>query len=134
MIQLLLPVQDTDLVPTESVPVLANIDHLFAVLDKKLLGDLSLGIRLFEYAPLVTSGHFSRFTRLDDTSAIAYIEAWQNGNSIQRGIVTTIKKLVYACYWREEKTWAAVEFDGPVSDRWGLPSLGNAPLPAEAAS
>ncbi len=133
-IAVLLPTQGTSLVPTESIPVLANIDHLFAGLDAKVLSDLSGATTLFEYGSVLLGGHFSRFTKLDDAGAIAYIDSWQNGNSIQRGIVTTLKKMVYASYWRDEKTWASVDYDGPVSERWGLPSLGNAPLPAEQAS
>lgn len=131
MIQILLPTKGTSLAPADSVPVLANIDHLFSGLDAKVLGDLEGATMLFEHGSLLLGGHFSRFTRLDDADALAYIESWQNGNSLQRGIVTTLKKMVYASYWRDEKTWAPVDYDGPVTERWGLPSLGNAPLPAE---
>ena len=128
---ILLPTKGTTLASVDSVPVLANIDQLFAGLDAKVLGDLEGATLLFERGSLLLGGHFSRFTRLDDADALAYIESWQSGNSLQRGIVTTLKKMIYASYWRDEKTWAPVDYDGPVSDRWGLPSLGNAPLPAE---
>lgn len=131
MIHILLPTQGTALTAADSVPVLANIDHLFAGLDTKVLDDLEVAMMLFEHGSLLLGGHFSRFTRLDDADALTYIESWQNGSSLQRGIVTTLKKMIYASYWRDEKTWAPVEFDGPVTVRWGLPSLGNAPLPAE---
>ncbi|HVL02313.1 MAG TPA: twin-arginine translocation signal domain-containing protein [Dongiaceae bacterium] len=127
----LLPTAGTTLFPVEQTPVLRNLDHLFEGLDEKVRGDLGGAIGLFEYGSLVLGGYFSRFSKLSDTDAVAYIESWQNGNSIQRGIITTLKKLVYASYWREESTWVAVDYDGPVSERWGIPSLGNAPLPAE---
>lgn len=131
LITVLLPVGGTSLTPAESVPVLANIDKLLAGLDEKVRGDLGSGITLFEYGSLLLGGHFSRFSRLDDADAVAYIDSWQSGNSIQRGVAATLKRLVYASYWRDESTWPPVQFDGPVTDRWGLPSLGNAPLPAE---
>lgn len=129
--KVLLPTADTRFAALEQTPVLANIDKLFGQLDAGVRDDLGGAIALFEYGALVMGGHFSRFTRLNDADAIAYIDQWQNGHSLQRGIVTTLKKLVYASYWREQSTWEAVDYDGPVSDRWGLPALGNAPLPAE---
>lgn len=131
LIQILLPTAGTPFASAEKVPVLANINHLFDGLDPKVREDLGGALGLFEYGSLVLGGHFTRFTRLNDADAVAYIESWQSGNDIQRGIVTTLKKLVYASYWRDESTWAAVDYDGPVSVRWGIPSLGNAPLPAE---
>lgn len=134
LIEILLPTKGTALAPAESVPVLANIDKLFAGLDEKVRGDLVGATTLFEYGSLLLGGHFSRFTRLNDADAVTYIDAWQDGNSIQRGVVSTLKKLVYASYWRDENTWAPVQFDGPVTERWGIPSLGNTPLPAEQAS
>lgn len=129
--EVVLPTRGTALAPISDVPVLANIDKLFSGLHPAVLDDLAGAIMLFEYGSLFMGGHFTRFTRLSDADAVAYIDAWQNGNSIQRGVVTTLKKMVYASYWRDEKTWAPVDYDGPVTVRWGLPSLGNAPLPAE---
>jgi len=131
LVDVLLPTQGTAMADTRSVPVLANVDHLLAGLEPKVREDLGAAMMLFEYGSLVLGGHFSRFTRLDDADAIAYIEDWQHGNTIQRGVAATLKRLVYASYWRDEKTWAPVDYDGPVTVRWGLPSLGNAPLPAE---
>ena len=75
--------------------------------------------------------HFSSFIKLDQASAVGYVDRWQSGNELQRGVMTALKKLVYTAYWRDERTWAAVSFDGPVSDKWGLKNLGNAPMPAE---
>ena len=129
--QILLPTEGTSLTSISVIPVLSNINHLFAGLDTKILADLEGATTLFEYGSLVLGGHFSRFTKLNDQDAVAYLEEWQNGNSIQRGIATTLKKMVYASYWRDERTWGPVDYDGPVSVRWGLPSLGNAPLPVE---
>ncbi|RLT97993.1 hypothetical protein [Ketobacter sp.] len=130
--RILLPTDGTSMTPLEQVPVVANLDHLFAMMDEKVRSDLGMVIDVFEHAPLVTGWHFSRFSRLSPTDAVAYIDAWQSGHPMQQGIVTILKKLVYASYWREESTWAPLGFDGPVSEKWGLPSLGEAPLPTPA--
>ena len=132
LISVLLPTTGTAMTAVDQIPVLRNIDHLFSGLHPKVSEDLQGATTLFEYGSVVLGGHFSRFTKLGDDEARAYIEDWQNGNSIQRGVITTLKKMVYASYWRDEKTWVPVDYDGPVSVRWGLPSLGNAPLPTES--
>ena len=129
LVDLLLPQTTNKLTPATQIPVLANINTLFGMLDPSVHNDLSMAIGLFDYGSLVLGGHFRRFGKLDDAAALSYIESWQGGNSIQRGVVSTLKKLVYASYWRDETTWGPLDFDGPVSERWGLPSLGNAPLP-----
>ena len=128
--RILLPTEGTAMAPLESVPVIANLDHLFSLMDAKVRSDLGTVVDLFEHAPLVSGWHFSRFSRLSPTEAVDYIDSWQSGHPIQQGIITVLKKLVYASYWREEVTWKPLEFDGPVSVKWGLPSLGEAPLPA----
>jgi len=125
----LLPTEGTALTPLQQVPVIANLDHLFAQMDPDIRGDLGSAIQLFEHAGLVTGWHFARFTRMPSAEAIAYIDSWHQGIALQQGIVVVLKKLVYAAYWRDESTWSVLQFDGPVSLKWGLPSLGEAPLP-----
>ena len=127
--RILLPTDGTEMVALEKVPVIANLDHLFMSMDAKVRSDLGMVIDLFEHASLITGWYFSRFSRMSPEDAVIYIDAWQSGHPIQQGIITVLKKLVYASYWREEITWAPLEFDGPVSEKWGLPSLGEAPLP-----
>lgn len=127
--QVLLPTEGTKLAPLDSIPVLSNLDDLFASMDSQVRSDLGTAVDLFEHAGLVLGLRFTRFTRMSDQDAVAYIDGWQTGHPMQMGIVTILKKLVYACYWRDEQTWGPVQFDGPVSVKWGLPSLGEAPLP-----
>lgn len=111
------------------IPITANVHHLLSLIDPGVRADLSVAVKLFEYGALVLGWHFTRFSQLTDDDAIAYVDAWQNGNDLQRGIMSALKKLVYTAYWQDERTWGAVAFDGPVSDKWGLKKLGNAPLP-----
>ncbi len=128
----LLPVQGTGLAPREAVPVLANIDAMMALLPAGLRQDVAAGLTLFDHAALVSGWHGKRFVDLDDADATAYFDRWSEGNSIQRALATLVKKFVYVGYWRDPLTWQALQFDGPVSDRWGLASLGNTPLPSES--
>lgn len=132
MSEVLLPTEGTAMTPLASVPVLGNLDSLFGGMPEKVRGDLGMAIDLFEHAGLVMGWHFSRFTRMSDQDAVSYIDSWQSGHPMQQGIITVLKKLIYASYWRDEKTWPPLQFDGPVSEKWGLPSLGEAPLPARA--
>lgn len=116
--------------PAKDIPMLENISHLLGLLPAEIQEDLSTAIQLFQYGSLILGWHLSRFTQLGEAEAVDYVNAWQSGNQLQRGIVSAFKKLVYTAYWQDERTWSAVSFDGPVSDKWGLEKLGNAPLPA----
>lgn len=115
--------------PVANVPMLENINDLLGFVDPGLRGDLSAGIKLFNYGAIILGWHFTTFLDLNAEDALRYVNDWQNGNEIQRGLLSGLKKLIYTAYWRDENTWEAVEFDGPVSDKWGLKSLGNTPMP-----
>lgn len=119
----------TGIYPVENVPMLENINHLLSFVDPGLRSDLSAGIKLFNYGAIILGWHFATFLDLSTEDSTQYVNEWQNGNEIQRGLLAGLKKLIYTAYWRDENTWDAVEFDGPVSDKWGLQSLGNTPMP-----
>lgn len=125
----LLPTNNSELTSVSDVPIVDTLDHVFSYSSEEIRSNLGTAIKLFEYGGWVIGGHFSRFTKLEAEEAVEYIDQWQNGHPIQQGIATILKKLVYASYWQEESTWPPLEFDGPVSDKWGLKSLGEAPLP-----
>lgn len=120
---------DDRIFPVNQIPVEDNVSHLLSLVDPSIREDLSVAIKLFDYGAIVLGWHFSRFTSLDNKTAAEYCDRWQNGNDLQRGIASALKKLVYTAYWQDARTWNAVAFDGPVSDKWGLEKLGNAPLP-----
>lgn len=117
------------LVPASRVDIDRYIQELLALMDPQILKDLDGAATLFEFGSSVLGWHFARFTSLADADVMEYVERWQNGVSMQRAIVTVFKKLLYASYWRDPATWVPLSFDGPVSVKWGLPSLGNAPFP-----
>lgn len=129
--QVLLPVAGSALVPLSQVPVVANIDHMVGLLPAHIRKQVGMGLTLFDNAAVIAGWHGRRFVDLDDAAAVDYFDRWASGNSIQRALSTLVKRFVYIAYWRDPVTWEAVEFDGPVSEKWGLAYLGNAPLPQE---
>ncbi|MCB1836235.1 MAG: hypothetical protein KDH99_01330 [Alcanivoracaceae bacterium] len=130
----LLPVQGTALPAVSDIPVLETIDSMIGMLAPGVRKELAAGLTLFDHGALVSGWHGKRFVDLDDEAVHDYFERWSRGNTIQKALATVVKKFVYVAYWRDPRTWPAIEFDGPVSDRWGIPSLGNTPLPVEPAS
>lgn len=127
--RVLLPTEGRDLPDTETVPVVANVQRTLSLLAPALRQQLSQGLGLFDNAAVFRHGR--RFVDLDDETARDYFDRWGRGLVLQRTLATVIKQLVYSAYWRDERTWPALEFDGPVSDRWGLAYLGNAPMPED---
>jgi hypothetical protein len=110
------------------VPTVKNVDIMVGNMAPTQRDLLALGLWVFEYRPMA-SFKFSRFSRLDDERAHAYVVAMQEGAFFERGLTTTIKALITLNYWRDPRTWDALEYSGPVSERWGVRRLGNAPLP-----
>ena len=130
LISVLLPVEGSILTPPDTVPVIANIDAMLGVMHASTREDVLVLFDLFEYSSIFST-QLSRFSQLDNEDARIHIEACQSSSLfIQRAVVTAMKKFIYIGYWRDEETWAPIEFDGPVSKQWNLPSLGNAPLPS----
>ncbi|WP_232802463.1 hypothetical protein [Alloalcanivorax mobilis] len=125
----LLPTAGSVLTPADRVPVVANVQRTLGFVDAATRKDLAMAFTLFDNAAVFSHG--KRFVDLDEQQARLWFDQWGAGNTLQRTLATVIKQLTYSAYWRHPSTWAAVEFDGPVSERWGLAYLGNAPLPVE---
>lgn len=131
VIPVLLPMAGTRLTSLEEIPVLDNINHTLGLVPAAVRPDLAMGLSLFDNAAVVAGWHGKRLVDLEDEAIVRYFDDWSRGNTIQRALATVVKKLVYISYWRDPASWPPVEFDGPVSEKWGVPDLGNAPLPAE---
>ncbi|MQX54139.1 hypothetical protein [Alcanivorax sediminis] len=125
----LLPVEGTPLVDSEAVPVVANVQTTLSYLDPATRKELGAGLSLFDN--VVVFSHGCRFVDLEDAQARALFDRWGEGSVLQRTLTTVIKQLVYSAYWQEPATWPPTEFDGPVSEKWGLEYLGNAPMPQQ---
>ena len=129
LVDVLLPREGSGLFPSEQVEVVENFDRIVN-LTAYYFGILRHGIRLLDYSPLVT-GYGRRLVDLDDDQLLLLVADWGAGNMIQRAVMGTLRRLLFVSYWRDERTWAPVGYDGPVSDKWGLQSLGYAPMPKE---
>lgn len=129
LMRVTLPVAGTPLAQLDKIPVMKTLDAaLLAGMAPHELEGLKQGIAMFEQSAVQPYGKL--FSQLDDQEAATFCDAW--GDSVepmQRGLVTGLKKLVELAYWANPPTWAALGYDGPVSKRWGLKRLGNAPMP-----
>lgn len=126
-----LPVQGTPFASLDDIPVMQTLDAaLLGGMAPHELQGLKAGVKAFEEGPLKAYG--KPFSKLGDREAAAFCDAWADSSvAMERGLVTALKKLVTLAYWANPPTWAALGYDGPVSQRWGLKSIGNAPLPSE---
>lgn len=113
---------------TSQVPTLKNIDYMVARMSTQTRDLLGLGLWVLEYRPMA-SFKFSRFSKMDTAKASEYVRVLQQGNFVERGLLTSIMSVVGVNYWRDPQTWDGLNYWGPVSTNWGVVPLGNAPLP-----
>lgn len=126
--EVLLPTTGTALLPAGKVPVVANVDAILGALEPSVRQQLAMGLSLFDNAAVL--GHWKRFVDLPDDEARAYVSDWVNSDVMpKRAIGFVVSKLTHTGYWMDERTWPAIEFDGAVTKKWGIPSRGNQPLP-----
>ena len=123
------PTEGTSLKPLSEVPVVDNIEHAFSLMDADVLEQVRIGLKLFDYGSIVIGLHFARFVHLSVEQRVDYIQKWERGRAIQRGISTVLKKLMCYGYWQDIDAGRAIGYQGPVSVAGGIPSLGNAPMP-----
>lgn len=124
----LLPTAGTMLTSAELIPVARHVDAILGALDVDIRKQLAMGFGLFDNAAVFTHG--KRFVDLPVAEAQAYVSDWVNaGNLAKRSIGLVVSKLTHTGYWMDAATWSPIEFDGPVSKKWGIPSRGNQPLP-----
>lgn len=126
--EVLLPTAGTVLFPAGKVPVVTNVDAILGALEPSVRQQLAMGLSLFDNASVL--GHWKRFVDLPDDEARAYVSDWVNSDVMpKRAIGFVVSKLTHTGYWMDERTWPAIEFDGAVTKKWGIPSRGNQPLP-----
>lgn len=116
----------SELPSTTQVPVMENLDHLVGRMNNDTRFLLALGIKTLEYSTLYK---FKRFSSLSNEQATHQVHSWQTGLSLQGGLIVNLKTLLGVAYWRDPRTWQALEYDGPVTAKWGIRRLGNMPLP-----
>ncbi len=125
----LLPTQGTAFFPVDQVPVAQHVDGLLAALDPAIRQQLGTGLSLIDNAAVFRHG--KRLVDLAPAEAQAFVSDWVNsGVLVKRALGGVVSRLVHTGYWMDERTWPAIEFDGAVSAKWGIPARGNQPLPA----
>lgn len=117
-----------DLPSTSEVPVMENLDNLVGRLNSDTRFLLSLGAKTLEFSTLYK---MKRFSSLNNKQALNQIRVWQSATSIQGGLIVSLKTLLGVAYWRDPRTWQALEYDGPVTAKWGIRRLGNMPVPRD---
>lgn len=124
----LLPTEGGRFFPVAEVPVALNVDAILGALEPAVRQQLAMGLGLLDNAAVLRHG--KRLVDLEPEAARAYVNDWVNsGVMAQRAIGLVASKLTHTGYWLDARTWPAIDFDGPVSKKWGIASRGNQPLP-----
>lgn len=122
----MLPTEKYSLPSSTEVPVMQNVDIWVGKLNKRTRLLVTLSAQMIEYGSLY---RFSRFSKMPDAKATRHIHRWQTGNVMERGIASSLKMLLTLGYWQDIRTWPSLQYDGPVTEKWGIRRLGNAPMP-----
>ena len=113
---------------TTEVPVMENLDNMIGRLNSDTRFLLSLGTKTLEFSTLYK---MTRFSSLSNEQALQQVRVWQSGLALQGGLIVSLKTLLGVAYWRDPRTWPALEYDGPVTQKWGIRRLGNMPVPRD---
>lgn len=127
--RVIMPVGDHGYLDTQTIPVIESLDTMVRGMPPFIRERLNLAVTAFDTGSILLSFRFRRFSTLSDEEALKYVDAWHEGTFIQRGAITSLKVLVCVNYWRDQRAAAKIHYDGPVTEKWGVPRLGNQLLP-----
>ncbi|MET4162722.1 hypothetical protein ABIE61_002583 [Marinobacterium sp. MBR-111] len=129
LLRISLPTEGSSLVDPATLPVLPTLENaLLAGMAPHIRQGLRGGIGYFNDGAVKAFG--KTFVQLDDDKAARFCDQWADSDSApQRALAMGLKKLTTLSYWAIPDTWQPLGYDGPVSDKWNLPSLGNTPEP-----
>ena len=129
LMKVMLVTEGTGLVPASEIPVMQTLDAaLLDTMEPHILEGLKGGIAYFNDGPKAKYG--KPFVDLSDKQAATFCDIWADSDEMpHRALAMGLKKLVGLSYWANPPTWAPLGYGGPVTDKWKLESLGNAPLP-----
>jgi len=127
--EVVLPVQSSSLTPWKPAELLGILDAaLLGTMEPHILAGLKGGVAYFNEGPM--KAHGKRFVDLDDATATRFLDTWGDAPEVpHRALAMGLKKLVQLSYWANPGSWAPLGYDGPISKKNGLKSLGNAPMP-----
>ncbi len=113
VVSALLPGAD-DLPPGNELGVAQRVDEELWAASEKQRAQLKQGLQLLEHLPLAY-GRASRFTALDpDDAARLFTELVASDRDSVRQLALALKQLVHLEYYGDERTWAAMRYDGPL--------------------
>lgn len=129
LMEVVLVTEGTDLVPSSDIAVMQTLDAaLLATMAPDILQGLKGGIAFFNDGPKATYG--KPFVELTNAQAAEFCDTWADSDEVShRALTVGLKKLVGLAYWANPPTWEPLGYGGPVTEKWNLESLGNAPLP-----
>ena len=129
LMQVHLASEGTGLIHASDIPVMQTLDAaLLATMEPHILEGLKGGIAYFNNGP--KTDYNKTFVELSDKQAAAFCDTWADSDEVShRALAMGLKKLVSLSYWANPPTWEPLGYDGPVTEKWNLVPLGNAPLP-----
>lgn len=116
------PAADEAHVGAKVVRVAERIDRELAFHTPKMQADLKGALLVMEHGGLL---HLSatRFTRLSPEAQDARIEAMMtSGSELERQVIGNLRLLALFFYYVDERTWAAIHYDGPFQPRKAPPA------------
>lgn len=128
LIVTVLPVERTDLV-FDIDKVMLKLKLILASFPEETGDILQFILPIFDHAAVVIHWNGRPFHSLQRSAAIRYCQSWEQGYMWQVKIMKALKSMIFTAYWSLPETWPAIGYQGPVSDRLQIPSLGVAPQP-----
>lgn len=116
------PAPDQAHVGAQVVRVAERIDRELSFHTPKMQSDLKAALLVMEHGGLL---HLSttRFTRLSPEAQDAHLEAMMTGGSeLERQVIGNLRLLALFFYYVDERTWAAIHYDGPFQPRKAPPA------------
>ncbi|HBS79291.1 MAG: hypothetical protein CMK99_15530 [Pseudomonas sp.] len=129
LLKISLPTDGTSLIDPNTLPVLQTLEGaLLGGMEPHIRQGLRGGIDYFNSGSIEDFG--AEFINLSDEDATLFCDRWAGSDKApNRALSMGLKKLTVLAYWAIPDTWHPLGYDGPVTERWNLVSLGHAPEP-----
>lgn len=94
------------------------LDDFLAHIDAKKARTFGIVLTVFELAAIARHGR--PFSKLAPETRARYVDGWMRSRLAPRRIVyRTLKTLCGTLYYQDARTWAALNYDGPLVGRGG---------------
>lgn len=107
-----------DLPTPDQVEAALHMDALVARLDDASKADLKHLLHAVEHLFPLAAGRATRFTRLDGAGQDVVLSTMMTSSTLLlRGAFEALKGLAALAYFRDERTWGPIGYDGPLVGR-----------------